>query len=208
MPGTFIVFEGGEGSGKTTHAKLCAEYLRAQGKKVTLTLEPGGTQFGTAIRGLILSKAEYDLTPRAELLCFLAARAQHVAEVIKPRLENDEVVICDRFSGSTFAYQLGGRNLPQPELVKAMEAYARMDLVPDAVVYLDINPEDGIMRKKQGGQELDRLDSESLKFHERVHEYFLKLAQDEKWIVIPTQDGTQQENQQRIRAAMSSLFDK
>ncbi|MCW1929757.1 MAG: dTMP kinase [Candidatus Kerfeldbacteria bacterium] len=208
MPGTFIVFEGGEGSGKTTHAKLLADFLRAQGKTVTLTLEPGGTQFGTAMRGLILSKAEYDLTPRAELLCFLAARAQHVAEVIQPRLEKGEIVICDRFSGSTFAYQLGGRSLPQPELVKAMEAYARMDLKPDAVVYLDIDPESGIMRKKQGGQELDRLDSEALQFHQNVHQYFLQLAQEENWITIPTEGGTQQENQQRIRDAVSSLFNK
>jgi dTMP kinase len=193
---------------QSRNSQLLADFLRSQGKTVTLTLEPGGTQFGTAIRGLILSKAEYDLTPRAELLCFLAARAQHVAEVILPRLEKGEIVICDRFSASTFAYQLGGRNLPEPELVKSMEAYARMDVKPDAVVYLDIDPEQGIARKKQGGQQLDRLDSETLQFHQRVHEYFLQLSKDESWISIPTEGGTQQENQLRIREAVTKLFDK
>lgn len=206
MRGKFIVFEGGEGSGKTTHAQLYAEFLRSQGKAVTFTLEPGGTQFGTAIRTLVLAQSNYQLHPRAELLCFLAARAQHVAEVIEPRLEKGEYVVCDRFSGSTFAYQLGGRELPDPEFVRAMEAYARMNIEPDAVVYLDVAPEYGIGRKKQGGQQLDRLDSEAIQFHERVRAYFLHLAEQQQWTVLSTQGGTQEENQQRIREALQQYL--
>lgn len=206
-PGKLIVFEGGEGSGKTTHAEMLVQYLRDQGKTVSLTLEPGGTQFGVGMRTLVLSSKTAEVVdPRAELFCFLADRAQHCAQYILPRLEAGEIVICDRFSGSTFAYQIGGRMLPEPELIMSMDAYARTNIIADMTVYLDIDPEKGILRKKKAGQELNRLDNEAQAFHERVHTYFTELAVKESWVVIPTLSGTQEENQAIIRNRVDQFF--
>ncbi|MFH1426712.1 MAG: dTMP kinase [Candidatus Kerfeldbacteria bacterium] len=196
--GTFIVFEGGEGSGKTRHASALAEYLRNEGYDVLETHEPGGSEVGKVIRKAILYENKHSVFPRTELFLFLADRAQHVEEVIRPALEEGKVVLCDRFSGSTFAYQLGGRELRETELIQEMDAYARNGLDPDMVLYLDIDPETGIQRKEEGPEELNRMDKEELEFHKKVRVYFLKLAEEnDNWEILST-DGPKEENEEKI----------
>ncbi len=196
--GKFIVFEGGEGSGKSRHSKFVAEKLEADGYSVVYTHEPGGSEIGQRIREIILTDTGTPLHPRAELLLFLADRAQHVEQVIKPALEAGKIVICDRFSGSTFAYQLGARDLPDPDMIKRMDAYARGAISPDFVLYLDIDPEDGVQRKREAGQELNRLDTEQLAFHQRVREHFIsQVKENENWNLYSTV-GPKEENSQKI----------
>lgn len=195
MSGTFITFEGGDGSGKSTHARLVAERLEKEGHDVLLTREPGDTPAGKDIREVIV---QHTLEPRAELFLFLADRAQHIEEVVKPALAEGKIVICDRFSGSTFAYQLGGRQIGNEELVQKMDAFARADVSPDHTVYLDIDPEEAMKRRKEDAtQESDRFDQEEVAFHTRVRESFLQQAKEHGWVVLNT-SGTQEENHQNI----------
>lgn len=181
MPGKFIVFEGGEGCGKTTQVKLLAETLKKHGQKVLITKEPGGTLIADQIRQIIITKYSEPTSPRAELLLFLASRAQHVEQKILPALKKGYWVVCDRFSGSTFAYQLGARKLKPEKFIKQIDVYARQDLRPDLVLYLDLDPQKGLNRKKTNQQELNRLDKEKLKFHQAVRRYFLKLVKQKNW---------------------------
>lgn len=200
--GLFIVFEGGEGSGKTKHSTAITERLQQSGKRVLHTREPGATTLGKRIRHLILEDSETSISARAELLLFLADRAQHVEEVIAPALNEGQIVICDRFSGSTFAYQLGGRQLQDANAVRAMDAYARDGITPDLVIYLDIDPKTGIARKQDGDELFNRMDAEAFEFHQRVREYFLELAKNEQWLVLSTQHGTREENSEKIYQAI------
>lgn len=184
--GKFIVFEGGEGSGKTEHVKRTATWLKNQKRSVITTHEPGGTALGKKIRNLLLENTSEPIVPPAELFLFLADRAQHVHTMITPALTNGQDVISDRFTGSTLAYQIGARGLNDVQLIKAMESYSRSHLHPDLVIYLDISPETGIERKQQqSGHTMNAFDKEDLKFHSRVHDYFLHLATIEPtWIKI------------------------
>jgi dTMP kinase len=205
--GTLIVFEGGEGSGKTHHSRLLYERLKRDGKRVMRTHEPGATALGKKIRHLILEDEETAMTARAELLLFLADRAQHVEEMITPAVQEGSIVICDRFSGSTFAYQLGGRQLTDGKTVELMDAYARQDLCPDIVVYLDVDPKTGIKRKQDGDDLFNRMDAEALEFHQRVRTYFLNLAQKEQWLVISTESGSKEDNAEKIYQAIQSRLE-
>lgn len=202
--GFFIVFEGGEGSGKTKHSTFVYEQLKQNGIAAVHTREPGATTLGKRIRHLILEDSETAITPRAELLLFLADRAQHVDEVIQPALEAGQIVICDRFSGSTFAYQLGGRGLEDAETVKQMDAYARKGVTPDMVVYLDVSPATGIKRKQDGDEMLNRMDGEALEFHEKVRSYFLMLAKEQQWVVVSTESGSREANSEKIYKEIQS----
>jgi dTMP kinase len=123
--------------------------------------------------------------------------------VIKPALEEGKIVICDRFSGSTFAYQLGGRKLDDADQVKAMDAYARQGVTPDLVIYLDVDPKTGIARKQDGDELFNRMDAEAFEFHQRVREYFLTLAKQENWLILSTQTGTRDENAAKIYDAIT-----
>lgn len=179
--GKFIVFEGGEGSGKSAHIRLTNEMLKQRHVPVITTNEPGGTEFGEYVRSLILENqqgiSKHPISSRTELFLFLADRAQHSAEVIEPALMRGETVLCDRFTGSTLAYQIGGRKLPQEDVIIAMERFARNNLTPDLVLYLDIDPNAGLERKrKQDDQELNSFDEFDLSFHEDVRAYFKTLA--------------------------------
>jgi dTMP kinase len=180
MAGKFIVFEGGEGSGKSTASAAVAERLRAKGVTVVHTREPGGTKAGELVRGLLHEQ----LTPWAELFAFLVARAQLVSEVIRPALERGETVICDRFSPSTFAYQVHARGLDEAT-VRAANAAATGGLEPDLVVYLDIDPEVGL-RRKHGEAEAIRTGLEGIEFHRKVRAGYLAQASSGRgrWIVI------------------------
>ena len=168
--GKFIVFEGGEGSGKTTQARLLAEYLQKEGREVLLTKEPGGDE-GVCkdIRSLLLNP-KYKMSPRAELLLFEADRAQHVESVIRPALEAGKIVISDRFDASTFAYQCGGRKL-SCELFAAINKFATQELTPNFTFWLDIDPEIGLKRNVDAAKR-DRFELEDLDFHRRVRKGF------------------------------------
>lgn len=179
----FVVFEGGEGSGKSTASAAIADRLRSAGVTVVHTREPGGTRVGELVRGLL----HEELTPWAELFAFLVARAQLVEEVILPALRDGAVVICDRFAPSTFAYQVHARGLDEAR-VRAANGIATRGLEPDLVVYLDIDPEIGL-RRKLGEVEAIRTGLEGLEFHRKVREGYLAqaAAEADRWLVV---DGT------------------
>ncbi|MFB9237033.1 dTMP kinase [Plantactinospora siamensis] len=174
--GFFLVFEGGEGAGKSTQAEALAARLREQGREVLLTREPGATDVGQRIRSLVLDQpGGPDLSPRAEALLYAADRAQHVATVVRPALSRGAVVISDRYVDSSLAYQGAGRVLPSDE-VSWLSSWATGGLKPDLVVVLDVEPAVGQARITARGGDADRLEAESNDFHERVRLAFLDLA--------------------------------
>lgn len=176
--GSFIVFEGGEGAGKSTQVRLLADALTARGVEVVLTREPGGTPTAEAIRALVLDPAHQGLNDRAEALLFAAARAEHVAALIRPALTRGATVICDRYIDSSVAYQGLGRGLGADQIAE-LSAWATDDLVPDLTVVLDIDPTVGLARAGQVSAQPDRMESESLVFHQMVRQAFLSAAQAE-----------------------------
>ncbi|KUJ49454.1 thymidylate kinase [Micromonospora maris] len=175
--GLFVVFEGGEGAGKSTQLAQLAERLRAEGRDVVVTREPGATGVGTRIRSLVLDNNTDDEapSPRAEALLYAADRAHHVATVVRPALSRGAVVISDRYVDSSLAYQGAGRTLPVDEL-SWLSSWATGGLKPDLVVLLDIDPRAGLSRVAERSRAADRLEAESLAFHERVRYAFLDLA--------------------------------
>jgi len=172
MRGLFVTFEGVEGSGKTTVAKAIAENLRQKGLTVTVTAEPGTTSVGRQIRQLLATVDER--TAWTETFLFLADRAEHVAKVIKPALERGEIVLCDRFTDSTIAYQGFGLGLPL-EWLTQLNSIATNGLVPDLTLLLDIDPEMGLKRS----QRETVFERRSLDFHQRVRWGYLWLAKQE-----------------------------
>lgn len=181
--GVLIAFEGGEGAGKSSQIALLAETIRATGRTVVITHEPGATVLGRQIRRLLLDSDE-PISPRAEALLFAADRAQHVAGVIQPALDRGEVVITDRFVDSSLAYQGAGRTLAMDD-VRRLSRWATKELVPDLTVLLDVAAELGLarVRRRQVGADsgagLDRLERETLQFHDRVRACFLSLAESD-----------------------------
>jgi dTMP kinase len=175
--GLFVVFEGGEGAGKSTQVTALAEALRQQGREVVVTREPGATDVGERIRRLVLGggTGTQSLSPRSEALLYAADRAQHVATVVRPALARGAVVISDRYVDSSLAYQGAGRTLPVDE-VSWLSSWATGGLKPDLVVLLDIDPVTGLRRAADRGAGTDRLEGESVDFHERVRYAFLDLA--------------------------------
>lgn len=196
----FITFEGPDGSGKTTQARLLAEYLQARGYPVIYTREPGGTEISEQIRDVILSTRNQAMQSQAEVLLFSAARAQIVAELIRPALAADQIVICDRYYDSTLAYQGYGLGLDLDAL-RAITRFATGGLVPDLTFYVDVPAEIGLARRHRG--ETNRLDQKDVAYHTRVRNGYLELARVEpqRFIVI---DGTRAMDlvQQDIRARM------
>jgi dTMP kinase len=174
MRGFFITFEGGEGSGKSTQiAALCAA-LRAEGRAVVETQDPGGTPLGADVRRLLLDPARVGMAPVAELLLYEASRAQLVAEVIRPALGQGRIVVCDRFTHSTAAYQGYGRGL-ELRLVERLNGLAAAGVEPDCTFLLDLDPVLGLARVRARTPE-DRMEAEELDFHQRVRAGFLALA--------------------------------
>jgi dTMP kinase len=172
--GLFIVFEGGEGAGKSTQVKRLADLLRAHGREVVVTREPGATDIGARIRDMLLDGDADTVTPRAEALLYAADRAHHVAALVRPALARGDVVISDRYVDSSLAYQGVGRTLPVTE-VSWLSSWATGGLKPDLVVLLDVEPHVGLARVGARG-DTDRLENESDAFHERVRYAFIDLA--------------------------------
>ena len=181
----FITFEGPEGSGKTSQLKLAAAWLERQGVPLRVTREPGGTRIGEDIRQILHDTKNTEMSREAEILLYSASRAQHVAEIILPALQAGKIVLCDRFFDSTYAYQGYGRGLPMDAL-QLITRFATQNLSPDLTIYLDIDPEIGIQRRELGGDILNRLDRETLDFHNRVRQGYLTLIreQPERWRII------------------------
>lgn len=172
--GLFVTIEGCEGAGKSTQAVRLAESLKGRGRSVLLTREPGGTPVSERIREILLDPAYSDLSPRVELLLYLASRAQLTDRLIRPALDRGEIVVSDRFHHSTLAYQGGARGLGIDE-VDRINRFATGGLMPDVTFLLDLPPEDGFARK--AGSAADRLEGEGIEFHRRVREAFLRLAE-------------------------------
>lgn len=172
----FISFEGIEGSGKSTQIKLLAGYLRTKGHNVLETVEPGGTRIGTKIRSLLLEPANH-MDPLTELLLYYASRAQHVREVIYPAILKNTVVITDRFTDSTVAYQGYARGLDL-SLINALDEIVVPDLKPFLTFLLDLDVEEGLRRNRYAQKE-DRFELETLEFHTSVRSAFLQIAKEE-----------------------------
>ena len=172
--GAFIALEGGEGAGKSTQGGLLATHLRASGREVVWTREPGGTPASEAIRAIVLSPEFEGLEPRAEALLFAAARGEHAARVIRPAIERGAVVICDRYIDSSVAYQGYGRSLGSGA-VRDLSLWATGGLLPDLTILLDVDPVIGLARLSNP----DRLEAEPLDYHRAVRAGFLQLAADD-----------------------------
>ncbi|HSB69304.1 MAG TPA: dTMP kinase [Candidatus Methylomirabilis sp.] len=179
MPGLFVTFEGGEGSGKTTQLKSLLAQLRATGRDVLETRDPGGTPIGKQVRELLLDRENTRMAAMAELFLYEASRAQLVDEVIRPALREGRIVLCDRFTDSTLAYQGHGRGLDR-DLILRLNDLATGGLRPDLTLLLDLPPEVGLARAEKRlthpRSRRDRMEAERLSFHQRVREGYLAIA--------------------------------
>ncbi len=180
----FITLEGPDGGGKSSQAQCLAEYLRAENIEVLLTREPGGSPIGDQIRNVIMELENTDMDARTEFLLFSASRAQHIAEVIRPNLENGLTVISDRFFDSSLAYQGYGQRLPLDTL-KAITNFATSGLTPDLTLLLDLPVEEGLRRREADGN-WNRMDAYDIDFHRRVRRGYLELAAEspERWVIL------------------------
>jgi dTMP kinase len=172
--GTFIAFEGVEGAGKGTQVRLAREFLESQGYEVLVTREPGGTALGERLRDALLKDDSESIDSRAEALLFAASRAQHVARVIRPALEEGKIVLCDRYLDSSLAYQGAGRGLGEHDVL-SLNVWATQGLFPDLVVLLHMDPDRGLARVED---QPDRIEGEDVSFHAKVADAFVKIAED------------------------------
>lgn len=200
--GLFVVFEGGEGAGKSTQAALLVSRLRALDQQVVATREPGGTRIAEDIRSLLLRASSDPMTGRCEALLFAAARADHVARVIRPALAAGQVVVCDRFVDSSVAYQGDARGLPRAEIA-GLSDWATDSLVPDLTVLLDVAPAAGVAR----AQDRNRMESESLEFHRAVRAGLLRSAEEapHRYLVLDA-GGTVEDLANRVAARVEELL--
>lgn len=180
----FITFEGPDGCGKSTQAKLLAEHLKQEGLDVLFTREPGGSEIGDQVRDILMSLSNKGMDPRTEFLLFSSSRAQLVQEVIRPHLEGGGLVVCDRYYHSSLAYQGYGHQLPL-EVLEAITAFATQDLQPDLIFLLDLPVEQGLSRREKSGS-WNRLDDYDFGFHRRARKGYLELAakDPERWVLM------------------------
>lgn len=187
-PGFFFVIEGSDGSGKSTLARRLTAALKKQGHTVCPVREPGGTKLSERVRHILLHVRE-TISPRAELYLYLASRAQLIDEVIRPALRRGEIVIADRFSLSTFAYQSAGRGLPLSAVASA-DQFARDGIAPDLTIVLSVSESDAENRMKLMGSAPDRIESESRPFHRRVRRFYEKWASNRpRHVILDSSEG-------------------
>ncbi|MBI3014167.1 MAG: dTMP kinase [Candidatus Tectomicrobia bacterium] len=209
MTGKFITFEGVEGCGKSTQMEEAYRFLAGKKIPIVATREPGGTTIGNEIRNILLNRAHHGMQALTELLLYLAARAQHVKEVIRPALEAGKIVLCDRFHDSTLAYQGYGRGIDMDTISK-LNALATDGIVPDLTFLLDIDVEEGLERARQRsaqmsagthrvGARLDRFEEDTLEFHRRIRAGYLTLAMQDprRYVLIPAA-GTPDDVRSRV----------
>ena len=203
----FVSLEGGEGAGKTTAINAIRDCLRRHGHEVVLTREPGGTDIGDQIRAVLHDPRNTGMDARTEILLYSASRAQHAAQRIRPALAAGKIVISDRYADSTLAYQGYGRGLDL-ETLRTITAFATGGLTPDLTLYLDITSQEGLQRRRLGGGEWNRLDAETLGFHQRVRSGYLELAdlEPERWVVIDAARSVE-EVQAEIRSLVKARLD-
>jgi dTMP kinase len=198
-----VTFEGGEGAGKSTQATRLVDALRAAGEPVVQVREPGGTPVGEGVRALLLDPDRGPTVNRAELLLYLAARAELCDTVIAPALARGEIVVCDRFIDASVAYQGGGRGLG-PERVTGLNAFATSGLVPDVTFLLDIAPREGLARAAGRGRP-DRIERESLAFHERVRAAYVSLARAERVVRLDATRAEGELHEEILRHTLARL---
>lgn len=181
----FITLEGPDGSGKTSQVAPLIEYLQQQGLPLLALREPGGTPISEQVRQVIMTLKNTGMNPRTEILLFLAARAQLVAEVIKPALAEGKMILCDRYADSTLAYQGYGHGVDL-DILRNLLDFTTGRLYPDLTLLLDIETEAGLRRKRSAGGEWNRLDAYDVAFHQRVRKGYLELAASEpsRWVII------------------------
>jgi dTMP kinase len=207
----FITFEGPDGSGKTTQARLLAAYLQAQGQRVHLTREPGGSAIGDQIREVLHKLENTAMHPSTEVLLYQASRAQLVNQVIRPQLAEGAIVLCDRYADSTLAYQGYGHGLDLGVLRTLIE-FATGGLQPDLTLYFSLSAEAGLVRRQQAaaqGEEFNRLDAYALAFHQRVRAGYETLiaAHVDRWVRIDAEaniESVEQAVRQAVQARLPS----
>lgn len=205
MRGVFITLEGADGCGKSTQAARLADALEASGREVVRLREPGGTAISEKVRAILLDPANAEMCPECELMLYEASRAQLVREVVEPALSRGAVVLCDRFYDSTYAYQAGGRSLPEG-LVRRANALGCCGLDPDRTLVFDLDPELAYARATAGGA--DRMEAEGLAFQRRVRDAYLRLAQAEPARVrVVDASGEREAVAGRVLAAIADLVD-
>lgn len=202
----FITLEGPEGSGKTSQIPALADFLREKGYDVLVTREPGGTSVGDQIRNILMNLKNVSIVPETEILLFQAARAQHVAEILRPALAQGKVVICDRFGDSTLAYQ-GYGHQTDIRTLRYLIHFATGGLTPDLTLLLDIPVSEGFERKIKNDSEWNRLDAYAKAFHERVRQGYLELAKEEpeRWHYINAAQGKDQVQGEMRQAILQRL---
>ena len=171
-----ITFEGIEGCGKTTQIDLLSDHLVKQGYSVVKTREPGGTSFGEALRKLLLTKG-MNVGPMCELMAFMAMRAQHMDEVILPAIKEGQIILCDRFTDATYAYQGSGRKI-ETQVIDALNAMVTKGIRPNLTILLDISVEKGLKRRA-AASDMDRIEAEEISFHQRVRKAYGRLAKED-----------------------------
>ncbi|HET7691179.1 MAG TPA: dTMP kinase [Nocardioidaceae bacterium] len=200
--GCFIAFEGGEGAGKSTQAKLLGQWLTGEGYDVLLTHEPGATAVGQQVRQIVLDPATGRISHRTEALLYAADKAEHVDSMVLPALQRGAVVVTDRYVDSSLAYQGAGRGLD--EQLEQMLRWATRDLRPDLTVLLDVPPSEGMGRF----EERDRIEAEGLEFHEKVRQMFLKLAETHDGYLVVDGRRPLEEIASQVQQAVAPLLRK
>ena len=202
--GRFITIEGIEGAGKSTHINYIAGLLKAPGRELVMTREPGGTLLGEAVREILLNKNSIKISGETELLLMFAARAQHLEEIIRPALARGACVVCDRFTDSSFAYQAGGRGVAW-EIITRLKEIVHGDLAPDITLLFDLPVETGIARIRSRGSP-DRFESEQLDFFQRVRDAYLQIAgaEPERMKIINAANSIE-EVRENIKSTLETL---
>lgn len=204
--GVFVTFEGGDGVGKSTHIRYVANELRRAGREVVCLREPGGTGIGESLRAMVLDPDNGEISSEAELLMYEAARAQLVREVIRPALERGAVVLCDRFSDSTIAYQAYGRGLPL-DFVRRANVFATGGIVPDRTILLVLGNTRKSLARATGAGAGDRMEQAGEVFHSRVNRAFLKLAKrDPKRIRIVRSSSSRKATAAAVAAELADIL--